>query len=306
MRTTWGHLIFVGELHMEKKLHQPAMSVDEQIENLKLNRLVVLDEDYAKSFLNDVSYFRIIKAYSLGLKEKNGFYHEGVTFDQIVSLYLFNCKFRQALFPLVERIEINLRCRLSNYISSKYGVLAHLDSSIFANHIKRHEQFIEDIHREIIRNKRSPFIKNFLDNYIDGTVPLYALVEILSFGTLSKFFKNMHNEDKKAVASSFGVSFHYLESWIESIAYMRNVCAHYGRLYNAKLTKSPKLYKCYHADKIENYRVFAVLLCLKHLLPNDRHWEEFVDATEALLQKYPSVNLAKIGFPESWRTVLLQ
>ena len=54
MRTTWGHLIYVGELHMEMKLHQPAMSVDEQIENLKLNRLVILDEDHAKSFLSGV------------------------------------------------------------------------------------------------------------------------------------------------------------------------------------------------------------------------------------------------------------
>ncbi len=29
---------------------------------------------------------------------------------------------------------------------------------------------------------------------------MYALVELFSFGTLSKFFKNMKNEDKKAVA----------------------------------------------------------------------------------------------------------
>ena len=291
---------------MERKLHQPAMSVDKQIENLKSKGLAIQDEDYAKSFLNDVSYFRVIKAYSLGLKEKNGIYNEGVTFEQIVSLYLFNCKFRQALFPLIERVEINLRCRLSNYVSGKYGVLAYLDPSIFANHRERHEQFLEDVRKEIARNKRSPFVKNFLDNYIEGAIPLYALVEILSFGTLSKFFKNMSNEDKKAIASFFGVSFPYFESWLESIAYMRNICAHYGRLYNAKLTKSPKLYKRYHAEKIENYRVFAILVCLKHLIPNDRHWEEFVDVVGALLQKYPHVEFAKIGFPEAWKEILLQ
>ena len=34
---------------------------------------------------------------------------------------------------------------------------------------------------------------------------MYALVELFSFGTLSKFFKNMKNEDKKAVASIYGI-----------------------------------------------------------------------------------------------------
>jgi len=33
--------------------------------------------------------------------------------------------------------------------------------------------------------------------------------------------------------------------WLESIFYVRNICAHYGRLYNAKLSKMPVLYKEY-------------------------------------------------------------
>jgi abortive infection bacteriophage resistance protein len=42
-------------------------------------------------------------------------------------------------------------------------------------------------------------------------------VELLSFGTLSKFYKNMKNEDKKAVALMFGMSYPYFESWISSV-----------------------------------------------------------------------------------------
>ena len=71
------------------KHHQPSMSIDEQVENLKSLGLVIGDEDYAINILNDISYFRLIKAYSLGFKAKNGSYDEGVTFEQIVELYLF-------------------------------------------------------------------------------------------------------------------------------------------------------------------------------------------------------------------------
>ena len=72
---------------MIEKEHQAPLSVDEQIKNLIDLGLIIEDEVYAKAFLNDVSYFRLIKAFSLGLKPKNGMYNEGVTFSQIVQLY---------------------------------------------------------------------------------------------------------------------------------------------------------------------------------------------------------------------------
>ncbi|HBA68391.1 MAG TPA: CAAX protease, partial [Lachnospiraceae bacterium] len=50
-----------------------------------------------------------------------------------------------------------------------------------------------------------PFIKNFMNNYEAGDIPFYALVEILSFGTLSKFYKNMKNTDKKQIAAIYGI-----------------------------------------------------------------------------------------------------
>ena len=115
--------------------------------------------------------------------------------------------------------------------------------------------FLKDIEEEIRRNSKSPFVKNFRTNYKDGKIPMYALVELFSFGTLSKFFKNMKNPDKKAIASTYNVGYTYFESWIESIAFVRNLCAHYGRLYNAKLAKTPILYKQYVRQGIGNIRI---------------------------------------------------
>lgn len=76
---------------MELKKHQVPMTIDEQVENLKELGLVINDEETVKEFLNDVSYFRLIKAYGIGLKKKNDNYNQGVTFDMIKELYLFNC-----------------------------------------------------------------------------------------------------------------------------------------------------------------------------------------------------------------------
>ena len=114
----------------ELKQHQPPMTIDEQVENLKSIWLIVEDEEYAKRILNDISYFRLIKAYSLNLKPKNGDYVDKVTFEQLVELYLFNANFRQIIFPEIEKIEINVRCRIANYFAEQYGVLGYLEADI--------------------------------------------------------------------------------------------------------------------------------------------------------------------------------
>ena len=287
----------------ELKQHQPSMTIDEQVENLKSNGLIVEDEDYAKKILNDISYFRLIKAYSLNLKAKNGKYGDKVTFEQIVELYLFNANFRQIIFPQIEKIEINVRCRIANYFAEKYGVLGYLEADNFVNP-EYHQTFLEDIEEEIRRNAKAPFVKNFHENYEGGNLPIYALVEVFSFGTLSKFYKNMKNPDKKAVAKSFGVGYTYFESWLESISYVRNICAHYGRLYNAKLSKTPILYKEYSQSGIGNNRIFGVLLCIKHLLKSDSHWKLFVQDVESLFDKYEQVDIKTLGFTENWKALL--
>lgn len=283
------------------KEHQPPLDIDGQIKNLLSIGLTIGDVDYAKETLNDISYFRLIKAFGLGLKPKNGTYN-CVKFEQIIRLYHFNCNLRQLLFPAIEIIEINLRCRLSNYFSNKYGCFGYKDSRNFTSP-EYHAEFLDDIDDEIRRNRRSPFVSNFQRNYTGGEIPFYALVELFSFGLLSKFYKNMKNEDKKAIAKSFGIGYTYFESWIESIAFVRNICAHYGRLYNAKLTISPTLYSQYKG--ISNNRIFSVILCIRYILGNSKAWNDVYNGLNSLVFKYTEVDLDKTGFPEGWRTILM-
>lgn len=71
---------------MELKQQQIPLSVKQQIDNLKALNLTIQDEKLATNFLNDISYFRFIKAYSLGLKPKM----EIITQEQPLN-NLWNC-----------------------------------------------------------------------------------------------------------------------------------------------------------------------------------------------------------------------
>lgn len=142
-----------------KKSHQAPIDVNEQIENLISLDLQIEDKDYAKIVLNRVSYYRIVKAYSITLKE-NGKYIEATTFENIVDLYLFDMELRHILFSLIEHIEVYLRAAITNYFSLKYGNFGYKDLS---NYKKKNFQksTLKELQRKIKRNKKSPFIHNF-------------------------------------------------------------------------------------------------------------------------------------------------
>ena len=70
------------------------------------------------------------------------------------------------------------------------------------------------------------------------------------------------------------------------------------------MSKSPMLYNEYTQAGIGNNRVYGVLLCMKHLLKNDSHWNLFVDKIEMLFDKYQSVQIKTMGFPDNWKELL--
>ena len=290
---------------MDKKDIPLSMTVEKQISNLLKKKLTIHNEDAAKEFLNKVSYYRFIKAYSIGLKTKNGNYNAGVTFEQLQKIYEFNSKLRQILFPVIEYIEISLRCNLANYLCDTYGVLAYKNKNVFENE-EYYNSMLADISSELEKNKRNLFIKNFTQNYKGADIPLYALIEIFSFGMLSRCYANLNSGDKKIIALKVcKVGYTYYESWIKNIVHVRNICAHYGRIYNTKLKNAPNLYNEY--SSISNYRIFATILCMKHIVKDMSVWNSFKTSLLGLIEEYSEyINMDFIGFPDNWVEVLEQ
>lgn len=284
-----------------KKTHQEPISIEAQIKNLIDLGLIVKDESYAEKILERISYYRLIKAYSISFK-KDGKYIPGISFEDIVDLYKFDRELRQVLFSIIEHIEISLRAVITNYFSLKYGNFGYKDMDNFEKQ-KEQEMVLEELTREVKRNRRSPFIKNFKYNYEGGEIPLYAVIEVASFGTLSKMYKNMKNEDKRSIARIFHTDYHYFESWIENFAYIRNICAHYGRIYGSKLAKSPKLYREYLKENISNNTIFATMLNLRIVSEKENYYKFYHDLTK-LIEKYKDIELKHIGFIENWKELL--
>ena len=64
------YLFSIGKLKMGTKQYPEAMSISDQINNLKDDGLTIEDEEEAARILQRVSYYRLIKAYCTPFKDK--------------------------------------------------------------------------------------------------------------------------------------------------------------------------------------------------------------------------------------------
>src|SRR5690606_30859026 len=95
-----------------------------------------------------------------------------------------------------------------------------------------------------IRRSRETFFCHFSNNYDEALPPLWAAVEVLTFGQLSQWYANSrHSKDRNRVARQFGMDEKIFTSFLHHLTPVRNLCAHHARLWNRELTLLPVLPK---------------------------------------------------------------
>ena len=113
--------------------------------------------------------------------------------------------------------------------------------------------------------------------------------------------------EKKKIARQFGISHPpVLESWMQSMTYVRNICAHHSRLWNRILTVRPTYLErptnLGINDRPTNGKSYYLTSCFLYMLrainPNTR----FVTHFKKLLLRYPNLKLSSMGFPADWET----
>lgn len=297
----------IERLYMEnyRNVKNPS-SVEDQIEKLKLRGCIIEDEAKATRTLEQINYYRLAHYFKPFLKDKKT-YFEGTSFNKVLRIYDFDRFLRFLVLEVLEEIEISLRACVSNYHSRKYGSTGYLNPSTFD--VKHNQQsFMNKIERMIDANNEKEFVIHHKKKY-GGAFPLWVIMELFSFGTLSFFFSDMKVQDKKEVADKYyNINYRLLENWIFSLSDLRNHCAHYNRLYANTIGQIPKVpedigdFKGY---KIKN-TLFDYLLISKQLYLRNGNWDErILKALLKLSQSYSDViKLCNFGFPDNWLEML--
>lgn len=265
----------------------------------------------AEEALTTIGYYRL-RGYCYHLYNYNtNRYIEGTNFSDILKLYHFDTELSHLLLAYLCQIEIALRVRFVHAFQPLQDALVLNDPSIFKDKVWYWKNQCT-IAGEIARSE-DVFIQHNYKHY-DGAIPLWAVVEILSFGMLSKLIKNLKT-GSNSVFSRIAQYYRYtnqrgnlitpsqdiLTSWIRATAILRNICAHNSRIYNRSISTSPQLIE---ADRIEQPKfngLYQMLMAMKYLRPTDSSWADFVASLHTLLQTYEGVyDLQRMNFPSDW------
>lgn len=289
------------------RYEKEALTFERQIELLESRGLIFSDKDKAASYLSNISYYRL-SAYMLPLKEfGEDTFRKDATFDQVLELYLFDREFRLLIFDTIEKLEVAFRTQMSYHHSLVSDPYWFEDRKNFrdADHWRKH---LENIDSEVDRAKEV-FKDHFFNKYDEHErMPIWMTSEVLSLGLLSKLYRNLvMSVEKKKIAKHFGIAQPVvLESWMQSITYVRNICAHHSRLWNRVLTVRPNYLESPTDTWIDgrptNSKAYYLTCCLLYMLRSINPKTRFIEHFKYLLGRYPTINLGAMGFPDDWES----
>ena len=310
MRTPAGFL-YLQIMNIYNKI---PLTLDEQIALLESRGLVIKNKQEARHYLQYISYYRLsgyAQAFQAFPSDSEGLTYQGdATFEQVLDAYIFDRKLRLHVIDAIERIEVAIRTVMTNELALKYGPHWYLKEELFVSHFK-HADFIQSIYKEtsyhspqnsIKRKKREPFLEDYFKRYQDPELPpVWMIAEILSLGSWSTLFAHLASrEDQKSICMSFNLNYIVLTSWLHSLTYLRNLCAHHCRLWNRTFTLKPIIAKQYQPYLIENNRFSAQAAVLKILLDviaPQNHWGTDLIT---LISSHKSIQPAQMGFSLNW------
>lgn len=289
------------------------LTIAQQVQSYIDAGMEFADQADVEKALKSIGYYRL-RGYSFHLYDNaTKKYISETKFEDILKLYQFDQELSALIFTMISKIEVALRVRLVEALFVHGEPLVLQDSSIFKEK-KLYWQNMSTVASEIARSN-DVFIKHNFDNH-DGEVPVWAAVEVLSFGTLSKIIKNLKTgtgssysilaanyQYKSKKANSVNPSQKMLASWIQGVSVLRNMCAHNSRIYNRTIHTTPEILD---ADKVTpapaHNGLYQILLAMKYLRSSDEEWTVFVENFDKLIQNNIGVvSLTAMNLPTDWK-----
>lgn len=289
---------------MKQSFSKSHLSYQEQTDLLKSRNLTISNEQFCNKKLQHINYYRLSAYFYPFYQEQNKF-RDNSKFEDIIKLYYFDKEFRNLIFYSIEKIEVYIRTQLSYAISKNSGVFGYTDISIFHNQ-ETHQEILNTIKSETGRSKEV-FVKEFFDKYDEEYLPIWSMVEIISFNTLSKIFANLKETHRRDIAKDIDIKPKVIESWLHTLTYVRNICAHHSRLWNKMLAIEPTKPRNQHIfHTINNKKIFFVLTMIQFILEKiDDEELDFKNEIKKLISKYPNTNISTMGFPDNWELLTL-
>lgn len=323
---------------------KPFLPINDQLQRLQDRGLVVTEPMRAKNYLRHIGYYRL-SGYWYPLRESETVtdadgktsirvldtFRANSEFSHIVDLYVFDKKLRVMMVDVLERIEVSLRTNVTLQLGPidpwAYRNPRNFDSRFTSPQRGRpprtgtrpsqFDDFLRLTDNKAARSKED-FVQHFNGKYSDP-LPLWVAPEVWDFGNLSILIGGMRYRDQRDLAAVYGIPRPELfPSWVRTLAFIRNICAHHSRLWNRSLTAQPRSPKPGEIALLDHLagsaarhsieRFYSAAAIARYfqlqINPTSTWGARFVELTRSFPQN-PNLDMATAGFPNNWQDLPL-
>ena len=159
---------------------KPAISIDDQLTLLRCRGMIIDDAATARHYLSHISYYRL-RAYwlpfELPTEDGDHAFRPVTTFEDVLSLYVFDRQLRLLVMDAIERVEVSLRAQWAHHMAMTYGPHGYLDQSLY-NREDHHAKAVATLTDEFKRS-RDTFSEHYRRKYSRPQLPpIWMAVEV--------------------------------------------------------------------------------------------------------------------------------
>jgi len=286
---------------MTTRIYQKApLSINGLIEHLSNRGLIIDDEQALTEALRFIGYHRLLiyVRHFQNTKADPKIFRDQTRSSDIVSLYEFDRALRILCIDALERIEVALRSVISNQISMSHSQTFYSDP----NHFSKFKEYAELFAQ--LGRARHQSIKHYYESYHEPMCPpIWAVLEGLSFGPLSRLYSQMKRPLRRKCEEEFGLPESILVSWFRTLATFRNKCAHHECIWNTRMVEDkPSIHRNFiqHLSNLDNlYTRLVVCAIILNQINQLGKWK--AQLISLIENRPPSASLTEMGFPDGWR-----
>ena len=287
-------------------------SFKDQVAILESRGMIFEDKVKAEHFLSQVNYYRLsgywypFRIMLLDNLRSDNFI-EDTKFEDIINIYLFDKQLRLLCLQTLENIEMSLRTNIAHTLG-RISPTAHLNANNFNQRFIdskskywSYDTWLNRYNEQIKKAKKSPFIDHHFNYYKD--LPIWVGIEVLDFGSISTLYTGLKGKQQQQIAKLYGVNNpKVFASWLKSLNYIRNICAHHGRLWNVNIDVIAQVDKNIAVfQHLDNKRIYYYLKMIQHLMAVISPSSDWQVDLDRLLSLFPiprnkAIALADIGF----------
>ena len=233
-------------------------------------------------------------------------FQTGTTFDAVVERYDFDRQLRTLLLDAFNHIEVSIRTQWTYHLAHVQGggPSAHWNPSLFSN---AYDDNLLDLHRSYRRHGQRAHAYDF------ANCPIWAIVESMSLGQLSRWYGDTALWVRQQVAQTYGLDERILGPLLRHLAPIRNICAHHERLWDRDFItrlpvprrlgqyKQPRIF----FNTVNTAKLYNALVMIAHLTKVITDNSEWAQRMIDLMNRNGNIPQGQMGFVSGWQNLAI-